>query len=1099
MNRVAAGVRIFFGFLVLSCAVLPAWVFAQTFQFNASLHANDGAGLSVGGQVTLTLTVTNAGPASGNGSAKITIPSEFQYNGQAGCNSSSITGGGTTFEFDWIYIPDNSDIQLAANASVDCNILLTLKTQPAGPLTAYATILPTTFDPNPGNASYEFNISSAQNGADLTVAASANPTTLSQGQSTNLHLNVDNAGPLAAPNTVVALLVPPQVQLSSSTCNFTNVNGQQRWLIGTFASAASTACDVQILAVATTSQPVSVVATIFSDVADPNSSNNSSGVPLTITPAVQADLAIALSVNGNQQTYAANDPVSLTLTVSLVGSSQAPTGVVANFLLPAQGLLNNLKASCGSIGATATSFAWNVSNLVKGQPQNCTITGNVVSVAAPIAISATVAGAQTDQALGNNSASLVLQTYALPDALIDVPTTKNSTNTALSGNGKSAVFESRQTDLVGNNTNPNGQDIFRVVNGQIVRENIDATGKQMIGTSSLPAFAANGQAIVFQYAASLPGASTQSAHDPDGASDQVGIMMGGPPAQPKHQLDVGLNGAAPNGTSGSASVSADGHKAVFCSSASNLVAGDTNNAQDVFLVDPLNAAQPTQRISLDSNGAQLSGDSCEPRISVDGSKVVFSTSAPALFGTAARQVVRKSLDSGKLELISAATGNPAQGANADSSQPAVSQNSSTIAFVSKATNLDNRGAVAAGGQVFASIAGNGSDGQPRTTTRAQPNGAPALNGPSQNPAVTCDGSTVVFQSSATNLPGAVAGEQGMFVYAPDSSQVKAAGNPGAVSNTNPSASCDGTALGFDSNKAQPNSNSTNSNVFAQGTPVLTLDGSYSGQWDDPTQVPSGPGHGLVLDVITDGSGVPRNLVMTWFAYQGSKPTWVQGISDAPQAGTGADSGFLIVNFPQIVIAQGKSFPLGEPARTFQNWGTATLKFASNNTGVMSWTSTFPGFNSGSMQLSHFAFTDLPTADPANTKVRACYAGNWYSPGEVGHGFELNITTQGATRLLVADWFAFDPTGKPVWLAGTGVIGDGSSVETTLYLISGPGAQFPPLFDHTKLSYLPAWGTATFVFVDPLHAKVIWNSPLAGYGTGLRNLVPVFGLVGRQCN
>ncbi len=1099
MNRATALMRMLRWAFIAACAFWPVLAMAQTFTLNAALSANDGAGISVGDQVTLTLTVTNAGPGRGTGQAQIAIPSVFQYNGEAGCSNSSVTAAdGDTFYFDWKSIPDNTDLQLSANASAACSILLTLKTQPAGAVSAVATIAPTTFDPTPGNASYQFNIVT-ETGADLAVSASINTSTISQGQSTTVHLQAINASNLATPNTVVVVQVPPQLQLTTASCNLSLVNGQQRWLLGTFAPGAAATCDVQVLGNSTTSQPVSVVATIFSDLSDPNLANNSSGVAITVTPAVQADLAVALSANGAQQTYAIGNPVSLNLSVSLLSAGQAPAGVVASFDLPAAGLLNNLKATCGSIGATATTFTWNVANLVNGQPQNCTITGNIASVATPIAISAGVSGAQTDPNLGNNTANVVLQTYAPPNALINVPTTKNSTNAVLSGNGKSALFESRQTDLVGNNTNPNGQDIFRVASGHIVRESFDATGKQLVGTSSLPAFAASGQAVVFQYSASVSAASTQSEHAPSGAGDQVGIMMGGPPAQPKHQLDTGLGGAAPNGTSGGASVSADGHRAVFCSSASNLVAGDTNNAQDVFLVDPLNAAQATQRISVDSAGAQLPGDSCEARISVDGNTVVFSTSAANLFGTTARQIVRKNLVTGKLELISAASGLPAQGANADSSQPAVNLNSSTIAFVSKATNLDNRGAVASGGQVFASIAGNGSDGQTRTTTRAQPSGAPALNGASQNPAVTCDGSTVVFESSATNLPGAVAGEQGMFVYAPDSSQVKAAGNPGAVSNTNPSASCDGTALGFDSNQPQANSNSTNSNVFAQTTPTLTLDGSYSGQWDDPTQVPSGPGHGLVLDVITDSSGVPRNLVLTWFAFQGGKPTWVQAVSSAPQPGTGPDAGLLVVDFPQVVIAQGKSFPLGEPARTFQNWGTITLKFAGNSTGVMLWTSTFAGFNSGSMQISHFAYTDLPTADPAGAKVRACYAGNWYSPGEVGHGFELNITTQGASRLLVADWFAFDPAGKPVWLAGTGTIGSGNTVQTTLYLVSGSGAQFPPLFDHTNLNYLPAWGTATFTFTDSLHAHVDWNSPVAGYGAGQRDLQPVFGLVGRQCD
>jgi hypothetical protein len=1100
MNRPIAGLPIFCAALVAWCALFSAPAFAQQqFQLNASLSADDGAGISVGDQVTLTLTVTNAGPVNGYGQAQIAIPSVFQFVGQAGCSSSTVIGpDGDTFYFDWNYIPDNSDLQLAPNASVTCNILLKLNSLPANPVSATATITKTASDPNPGSASHQFNIVTVT-GADLAATANINLSTISQGESTTVHVEALNASNLDAPNTVLAIDVPPQLQLTAATCNLTLVNGQQRWLLGTFAAGAAAPCDVQVLGKSATSQPVSVIATIFSDLPDPNPVNNSSGVAITVTAAVLADLAVALNVISPQQTYAINSPVSLNLSVSLLSTGPVPTGVVASFELPAPGLLNNLKATCGSIGATATTFEWNVANLVKGQPQNCTITGNVASVASAIAISAGVSGAQTDPNLGNNMANAVLQTYAPPDALIDVPTTKNSTNAVLSADGKAAVFESRQTDLVGNNTNPNGQDIFRVANGQIVRENIDAAGKQLIGISSLPAFAANGQAVVFQYAASTAGASTQSAHTPAGAGDQVGIMMGGPPAQPKRQLDSGTGGAAPNGTSGGASVSADGHKAVFCSSASNLVAGDTNNAQDVFLVDPLNTAQATQRISVDSTGAQLPGDSCEPKISEDGIKVVFSTSAPNLYGTAARQIVRKNLTTGKLELISAASGLPAQGANGDSSQPAVNLNSSAIAFVSKATNLDNRGAVAAGGQVFASIAGNGIDGQPRTATRAQPAGAPALNGASQNPSVTCDGSTVVFQSSATNLPGAVVGQQGMFMYAPNSSEVKAAGNPGAVSNSNPNASCDGTALGFDSNQAQPNSNSTNSNVFAQTTPTLTLDGSYSGQWDDPTQVPSGPGHGLVLDVITDSTGVPRNLVLTWFAFQGGKSTWVQGISSPPLAGTGLDAGLLIVNFPQVVIAQGKSFPLGEPARTFQNWGQITLKFASNNTGAMFWASTLPGFNSGSMQLSHFAYTDLPTADPANAKVRACYAGNWYSPGEVGHGFELNITTQGSSRLLVADWFVFDPTGKPVWLAGTGTIGSGNTVQTTLYQVSGTGAQFPPLFDHTKLNYLPAWGTATFTFTDSLHAHVAWNSSLAGYGSGQRDLVPVFGLVGRQCD
>jgi Tol biopolymer transport system component len=67
---------------------------------------------------------------------------------------------------------------------------------------------------------------------------------------------------------------------------------------------------------------------------------------------------------------------------------------------------------------------------------------------------------------------------------------------------------------------------------------------------------------------------------------------------------------------------------VYQSGATNLVAGDTNSSDDVFLYDALNAT--TVRISLANGGGQGSSNSFQPFISPDGRYVVFESFAPNL-------------------------------------------------------------------------------------------------------------------------------------------------------------------------------------------------------------------------------------------------------------------------------------------------------------------------------------------------------------------------------------------------------------------------------------------------------------------------------------
>jgi hypothetical protein len=67
--------------------------------------------------------------------------------------------------------------------------------------------------------------------------------------------------------------------------------------------------------------------------------------------------------------------------------------------------------------------------------------------------------------------------------------------------------------------------------------------------------------------------------------------------------------------------STNGRYIVFASAATNLVPGDTNDTSDVFVRDRVRGS--TARVSVTDAGAQLDTDSGSPRITADGRVVLF--------------------------------------------------------------------------------------------------------------------------------------------------------------------------------------------------------------------------------------------------------------------------------------------------------------------------------------------------------------------------------------------------------------------------------------------------------------------------------------------
>ena len=95
------------------------------------------------------------------------------------------------------------------------------------------------------------------------------------------------------------------------------------------------------------------------------------------------------------------------------------------------------------------------------------------------------------------------------------------------------------------------------------------------------------------------------------------------------RVSVDSAGDQGNGGSYDPAISADGRFVAFESDADNLVPGDTNGSTDVFVHDRKTGT--TERVSVDSAGNQANSDSCEPAISADGRFVAFYSAPPTWF------------------------------------------------------------------------------------------------------------------------------------------------------------------------------------------------------------------------------------------------------------------------------------------------------------------------------------------------------------------------------------------------------------------------------------------------------------------------------------
>ncbi|GAA1587703.1 PD40 domain-containing protein [Kribbella sancticallisti] len=184
----------------------------------------------------------------------------------------------------------------------------------------------------------------------------------------------------------------------------------------------------------------------------------------------------------------------------------------------------------------------------------------------------------------------------------------------VSSGGRFVVFSSYASDLVAGDTN--GQrDVFvrDTATGRTTLVSVGVGGVQGNAESRQGSISADGRFVAFNSYASnlLPGDTNDS---PD-------VFLRDLVTGRTTLVSVGLQGWADQGAH-EPGISTDGRHVAFTSSATNLVAGDTNDTQDIFVRD-LHAGR-TERVSLTAEGLQSDLPSAQPAISGNGLVVAFT-------------------------------------------------------------------------------------------------------------------------------------------------------------------------------------------------------------------------------------------------------------------------------------------------------------------------------------------------------------------------------------------------------------------------------------------------------------------------------------------
>jgi len=249
----------------------------------------------------------------------------------------------------------------------------------------------------------------------------------------------------------------------------------------------------------------------------------------------------------------------------------------------------------------------------------------------------------------------------------------------ISADGRYVAFHSNASNLITGDTN-GAWDVFihDTQASTTTRVSVASDKAQGLDNSEYPSISADGRFVAFDSSANnLVDDDTNSARD---------IFVNDTLTGDTTRVSVASDTTQGNGASELSYVNADGRFIAFVSVASNLVAGDTNGTNDIFIHDIQTGE--TKRVSVASDTSQSNGDSYRSSISSDGRYVVFDSDASNLVAgdtNGVKDIFVHDTNTGSTTRVSV-NSDAVQG-NGISEFPFISTNGRYLAFISSADNL----------------------------------------------------------------------------------------------------------------------------------------------------------------------------------------------------------------------------------------------------------------------------------------------------------------------------------------------------------------------------------------------------------------------------
>lgn len=248
----------------------------------------------------------------------------------------------------------------------------------------------------------------------------------------------------------------------------------------------------------------------------------------------------------------------------------------------------------------------------------------------------------------------------------------------LSRDGKSVVF-STDHPIEPSDTNNNLDVAVRDLAAGVTRiASTNSAGHVVASGNNEATISYDGRYVVFAAFSPLVPEDTNETYDVYRRDLQTGEIM---------LISKTASGGIANRASNQAVISGDGQFVAYISRATNIVPGDTNENNDVFVYNVKTGT--TQRVNVTSRGNQAAGETYYPDISYDGRYVVYGSLARNLVPADSNDALDIFLYDRGANLTRRINRGSADGVQANdwSFYSSISGDGKTVAFTSRATNL----------------------------------------------------------------------------------------------------------------------------------------------------------------------------------------------------------------------------------------------------------------------------------------------------------------------------------------------------------------------------------------------------------------------------